>query len=94
MEKMTELEKHIYDSIKDRIPALLEKIRGLKVETRFIDIPFICDGCIDHLIYDKKVGRFVRIEYTKGVGKGTSIGGLMPEYTAYFDEVEHKEFMI
>ena len=89
---MTDLEKHIYDSVKDRIPELLELVRNGKYESGFIRVPFMCGGCIDFLVYDTAKDKFTHIEYSKGVEGGISIGGLMSDHEAYFDAEDIKNF--
>ena len=90
---MTELEQHIYDSVKDRLPELLEKVRGLEgLKGIAIGVPFYCDGVIDTLTYTRSEDRFTHIDYSKGVKNGMSIGGLMSDYTGYFDQEDIKYF--
>ena len=91
---MTELEKHIYDSVKDRLPELLEKVRELKFDpgTKRVNVPFAVGGCIDWLVYSPEEDRFIEIEYGKGVKNGTSIGGLMSDMEAYFHPEDIKTF--
>ena len=90
---MTVLERHIYNSIKDSIPELLEEVRKLEVQRSEIMIPFICDGVLDKLIFNVQHDRFTKIEYSKGTGEGMIIEG-MPKNTAYYDEVRNHQFDI
>ena len=89
---MTDLEEYIYDSVKDRIPELLEKIRAYKYNYGWVEVPFACGMCIDYLVYSVSEDRFVSIRYYKGIKDGESIGGLMSKYEAYFDLENIKEF--
>ena len=90
---MTELEKHIYDSIKDEIPRHLKKMQSMEgLQGEFINVPFLCDGVLDFLVYSTKGGRFTHIDYHRGIGEGTSLG--LIKYAAYFDETERKQFEI
>lgn len=91
---MKKLEKYIYDSIKDRLHEKLEIVRSFgNLESKYIEIPFECDGVIDTLIYDVSEDKFTKIRYSKGKGDGLQVGNFH-NYSAYFDDVEYLEFEI
>jgi len=90
---MTELEKHIYDSVKDVIPHHEKKMQNLEgLQGEFVKLPFMCDGVLDFLVFSVKENRFTHIDYHVGVGKGVGFG--LTKFAAYFDESQRKQFEI
>ena len=80
---MTEIELKILDRVKEILPRLKEEIKGTKTEFRYIEIPFYVGNVLDFLIYDKEIGKFIKVIYLKGIGKGNLTGeneGLFDDY--------------
>ena len=91
---MTELEQHIYDSIKDRLPELNEKFGKMEgFAGKYVEVPFMCDEVLDTLVWDVVEKRFTHIKYPKGIGEGMSITPI-GSWAAHFDESEIKTFKI
>jgi len=90
---MTELEQHIYDTIKDRLPELNEKFAGMILEGERVEVPFVCDDVVDSLVFGVPEKRFIKIRYAVGVGDGLAID-VMPPTVAYYNDVCHREFEI
>ena len=90
---MTELEQKIYACALKVMPKAIERVNKIETNARYIEIPFICDGCMDRLIFDRDVGMFTKIRYAKGKGDGMSIGraGL---FSGYFKDVDYCEINI
>lgn len=91
--ELTKLEQKIYNTFIEILPELTVKAKEMKVETRFIEFPFICEGCIDFVIYDRTLGKFTKIRYSKGIKNPLVIEG-MSDYTGYFDKEDIKDFEI
>jgi hypothetical protein len=86
---MTELEIMIYNTALPIIKRLKRQSKWKKgIESRYIEIPFICEGVFDKLIFDREINDFIEIRYSKGIGKG--VGSGMSNYSAYFDKTETK----
>ena len=90
---MTELENMIYKCALEFMSRAEERIKNIKTKSRYIEMPFRCDGCVDFLIYDTMIGKFTKILYTKAVGNSVSIEGI-GEHSAFSDEVEQCEIEI
>lgn len=84
---MTDLEKTIYECALKVIPDYKKKIEDElgNITSRFIEMPFYCEGCIDRLLYDVELQKFTKIIYAKGKGEGISIGSVFHRRSAYFD---------
>ena len=88
---ITELEKTIYNIAKDYItPELRDKLSKDKSLARWVQVPFMCEGVVDWLVFDKNINEFTKIKYTKGVGKGSFVDSI----TGYFDSAIECEFEI
>ena len=88
---MTELETMIYKTALPIIRRLRKQKKWKKgIESRYIRIPFICEGVFDSLVYDTNVNDFIEIKYSKGVGQGTILEPELNHYAAYFDATETK----
>jgi len=83
---MTKLEKRIYDCAMEILPEAKEHIKEIKTELQYIEIPFMCDGCVDRIVYDNHIGKFTKIKYSKGKGSGTYLDKF--QHSAYFDDIE------
>jgi hypothetical protein len=80
---MTELEKHIYDYVIDKIPSMVEDLKKSEFKTELVKYPIIIDGTIDSVIFDAKTLKPLCIEYSYGIGEGVTDGILN-----YFDDYE------
>ena len=83
---MTKLEKRIYDCAMEILPEAKEHIKEIKTELQYIEIPFMCDGCVDRIVYDNHIGKFTKIKYSKGKGSGLYLDKF--QHSAYFDDIE------
>ena len=90
---MTELEEKIYEQALEAMPVALKEARRFKGERDFVLIPFLVDGVIDSLVYDKNLDRFIKIEYCVGKNVGRAIVE-SETGAAFFDEVEYRTFQI
>ena len=88
-----EVEGNIYDAAMEVMPSALKRVKHINFESRYLAIPFMCEGCIDKLIYDKEMGKFTKIEYSKGIGKADRAPG-MSKYAACFDDYKICEILL
>jgi len=84
---MKQLERIIYECAMDILPQAREKVQKISTQARYIEIPFICEGCYDKVIFDTKIREFVKIRYLKGKGAGIHLEG-MSDFVGYFNETE------
>ena len=91
---MSNLERRIYEEAKSVMPLILEKEAETQSDIRFAEYPFICDGCIDRVVYDRTLKKFVKIKYSVGIGAPTVCP--FNKNSGYFDpqKIEFREFDI
>jgi hypothetical protein len=91
--KLSKLEQIIYDCAMEKIADVKDEVMALRLETRFIEIPFMCEGCIDSIVYDTEIKKFIKITYRYGIGKGIVLEG-NTQHSAYFDDYEIREIKL
>ena len=89
---MTDLEQKIYNRAIEIMPQELVRAKQIKTEARFINIPFLFDGCVNYLVFDKEVNGFTKIIYSNV--KGGSITLERISSVGYFDDIEVGEINI
>lgn len=62
--KHKELEQSLIECAKPVMEAFLNDYPSMKIEARFISVPFMArDGIIDCATFDQQEGRFISISY-------------------------------
>lgn len=84
---MTELENKIYDCAMLALPDAKQKAETMETTARYIILPFNCDGCVNYLVYDSQIKKFIKIKYFKGIGNGTTVNPFN-QFSASFYETE------
>ena len=82
----------IYKCALEILPELKREVVKMAVRTRYIEVPFMCDGVIDRLVYDTQLGLFTKVRYSKGKGQGVDLPCSMNKFSSYYDETEICEF--
>jgi len=90
---MTELEEKILECAKKIMSEALKRAESKKTNLPFISIPFICEGVIDFLVYDKKAKKFTKIKYRYAIGQRTSPSE-MGEFSGFCEDSEMREIDI
>ena len=90
--KMTELEKEIYNCALDVVPKIEPYLKNLDISVNNHEFPFMCNGVVNYLVYNTFEQRFTKIKYNIGIKRGVIMEGM--DKSAIFDESNVRTFEI